>query len=132
MQVPGRIFSSDSMMENLKDDKSLEQVMNVARLPGIIEASMAMPDIHWGYGFPIGGVAAFDFDEGIVCPGGVGYDINCGVTLVSTGLTMNDINGKKKAILDKIFSKVPAGMSKSRDINLNNQEMNEVLQAGIK
>ncbi len=132
MQVPGRIFSSDSMMENLKDDKSLEQVMNVARLPGIVEASMAMPDIHWGYGFPIGGVAAFDFDEGIVCPGGVGYDINCGVTLVSTGLTMNDINGKKKAILDKIFSKVPAGMSKSRDINLNNQEMNEVLQAGIK
>ncbi len=132
MNVPGRIFSSDSLMEYLREDKSLEQVMNVARLPGIIGASMAMPDIHWGYGFPIGGVAAFDYEEGIVCPGGVGYDINCGVTLVSTGMTLNDIRDKKKALLDKIFTKVPAGMSKSRDIKLNDQEMNKVLQSGVK
>ena len=80
MNAPGRIFASDSLISYIREDKSLEQVMNVAKLPGIIQASMAMPDIHWGYGFPIGGVAAFDYEEGIVCPGGVGYDINCAVT----------------------------------------------------
>ncbi|EQD55616.1 protein belonging to Uncharacterized protein family UPF0027, partial [mine drainage metagenome] len=91
MNVPGRIFTSEKMLKTLTEDKSLEQVINVAKLPGIIEASIAMPDIHWGYGFPIGGVAAFDYEEGIVSPGGVGYDINCGVTLISTGMSLDQV-----------------------------------------
>jgi tRNA-splicing ligase RtcB (3'-phosphate/5'-hydroxy nucleic acid ligase) len=76
MRVPGRIFASDTLMADLRADNSLKQVMNVAHLPGIVGYSLAMPDIHWGYGFPIGGVAAVDLDEGVVSPGGVGYDIN--------------------------------------------------------
>jgi tRNA-splicing ligase RtcB len=76
MRVPGRIFANDTLMADLKADNSLKQVMNVAHLPGIVGYSLAMPDIHWGYGFPIGGVAAVDLDEGVVSPGGVGYDIN--------------------------------------------------------
>ncbi|MFW6148203.1 MAG: RtcB family protein, partial [Thermodesulfobacteriota bacterium] len=79
MRVPGLVFSSPKLMRGIKDDQSLVQVANVATLPGIVGHSLAMPDIHWGYGFPIGGVAAFDMDEGIISPGGVGYDINCGV-----------------------------------------------------
>ena len=132
MNAPGRIFASDNLISYIRDDKSLEQVMNVAKLPGIIEASMAMPDIHWGYGFPIGGVAAFDYEEGIVCPGGVGYDINCGVSLVTTGLTLNDIKDKKKLLLDRIFQKIPAGMNKSKDLKLTKSEISEVLQSGLK
>ncbi len=76
MRVDGLVFSNDRMMETLKDDQSLQQVANVAHLPGIVGASLAMPDIHWGYGFPIGGVAAMDSDDGVISPGGVGYDIN--------------------------------------------------------
>ncbi|MHB8371531.1 MAG: RtcB family protein [Thermoplasmataceae archaeon] len=132
MNVPGRIFTSEKMLKTLTEDKSLEQVINVAKLPGIIEASIAMPDIHWGYGFPIGGVAAFDYEEGIVSPGGVGYDINCGVTLINTGMSLDQVNPKKKALLDKIFSMVPSGMNKSRDIKLNSAQISEVLQSGIK
>ncbi len=86
MRVPGRIYSSDRLMAALQKDEAVQQVANVATLPGIVEASLAMPDIHWGYGFPIGGVAAFDWDTGVVSPGGVGYDINCGVRLLATHL----------------------------------------------
>src|SRR5580765_7194858 len=84
MNVDGIVFADEKLMEAIRQDKSLEQVANVACLPGIVKSSIAMPDIHWGYGFPIGGVAAFDPDEGVISPGGVGYDINCGVRLLST------------------------------------------------
>ena len=86
MNVPGRIFMSGSMAAQLSEEEALKQVANVATLPGILTAAMAMPDMHWGYGFPIGGVAAFDWDTGVISPGGVGYDINCGVRLAATGL----------------------------------------------
>ncbi len=86
MRTRGLIFASKEMLPKIREDKSLEQVANVATLPGIEGPSMAMPDIHWGYGFPIGGVAAFDVDEGVVSPGGVGYDINCGVRLLRSDL----------------------------------------------
>src|SRR5262247_2376640 len=86
MRVPGRIYASEKLMAGLKADNSLRQVMNVAHLPGIVGYSLAMPDIHWGYGFPIGGVAAVGVDDGVISPGGVGYDINCGVRMVKTAI----------------------------------------------
>ena len=94
MLVPGRIFADESLIDALSGDGSLTQVANVAHLPGILCCSLAMPDIHFGYGFPIGGVAAFDAENGIVSPGGVGYDINCGVRLLATGLDAGDLKGK--------------------------------------
>jgi len=91
MRVPGVVFASDELFARALEDRAVEQVANVATLPGIVGASYAMPDIHWGYGFPIGGVAAFDADEGVLSPGGVGYDINCGVRLLSSRLERGDI-----------------------------------------
>ena len=87
MRTRGLIYASREMLPKIQEDQSLQQVANVATLPGIVGASLAMPDIHWGYGFPIGGVAAFDLDEGVISPGGVGYDINCGVRLLRTSLS---------------------------------------------
>ena len=100
MNVPGRIFASKELIEDIKNDKTLDQVKNVATLPGIIGASIAMPDAHQGYGFSIGGVAAFDLEKGIISPGGVGYDINCSVRLLRTNLEIKDIEriGKEKII----------------------------------
>ncbi len=91
MNVPGVIYANREIGKSLKNDRSLEQVVNVAMLPGIVQASMGMPDIHWGYGFPIGGVAGFAVTDGIISPGGVGYDINCGVTLVGTDLELSEV-----------------------------------------
>jgi tRNA-splicing ligase RtcB (3'-phosphate/5'-hydroxy nucleic acid ligase) len=91
MRVPGLIYSDAATLPDIEKDKSADQVYNVAHLPGIVGFSMAMPDVHWGYGFPIGGVAAFDVDEGVVSPGGVGYDINCGVRLALTGLDKSEV-----------------------------------------
>src|SRR5690242_10699031 len=91
MRVPGIVYASRAMMQNLRDEPALTQVANVAHLPGIVRASLAMPDIHWGYGFPIGGVAAVDEEEGVVSPGGVGYDINCGVRLMTTKLAVDEV-----------------------------------------
>lgn len=94
MLVPGLIFTDESMLPSIEKDRSFQQVINVAKLPGIVGKSLAMPDIHSGYGFPIGGVAAFDSDEGLISPGGVGYDINCGVSILATELVFSDIRGK--------------------------------------
>src|SRR6266487_3499633 len=92
MRVDGIVFADDHLMDSLRQDQALEQVRNVATLPGIVGHSFAMPDIHWGYGFPIGGVAAFDTREGVISPGGVGYDINCGVRLLRTELSRDEVN----------------------------------------
>ena len=97
MRVPGRIYSDRRMIEDLRDDPALTQVQNVAHLPGIVGYSLAMPDIHWGYGFPIGGVAAIDAEEGVVSPGGVGYDINCGVRLIRTKLRLRRCHRARRA-----------------------------------
>ena len=91
MNVPARIFASEKLMKNIEDDKTLQQIKNVAMLPGILKASLAMPDAHQGYGFPIGGVAGFDVDKGVISPGGVGYDINCSVRLLRTNLKEKDL-----------------------------------------
>jgi tRNA-splicing ligase RtcB len=110
MRVPGRIYASEKLLAGLKEDNSLRQVMNVAHLPGIVGYSLAMPDIHWGYGFPIGGVAAVDFNEGVISPGGVGYDINCGVRLVKTSLVFSEIQQKISRVVDALFSFIPSGV----------------------
>ena len=110
MRVPGIIFSDKEIIEYTAQEETLKQVANVATLPGIINASYAMPDIHYGYGFPIGGVAAFDLDEGIISPGGVGFDIACGVRLLRTDLEYKDIKKNMELLMNNIFISVPKGM----------------------
>ncbi len=132
MRVPGVIYASQHMIEQIKRDNAPEQVANVATLPGIVKASMAMPDIHWGYGFPIGGVAAFDAEEGIISPGGVGYDINCGVRLLTTNLDEKDARPKLKELVDNIFMNVPSGVGEKGKLRLNFGELNKVLDFGAK
>ncbi|HTF57277.1 MAG TPA: RtcB family protein [Planctomycetota bacterium] len=121
MLVPGRIYASASLMDSSRNDESLQQVMNVAHLPGIVGASLAMPDFHWGYGFPIGGVAAFDAEKGIVSPGGVGYDINCGVRLVRTNLTLDDVKDGIRDITRQIFRDIPAGVGSDGTIKVKDR-----------
>jgi tRNA-splicing ligase RtcB (3'-phosphate/5'-hydroxy nucleic acid ligase) len=110
MLVPGRIYANAHMMDELRNDPALRQVANVACLPGIVGYSLAMPDVHWGYGFPIGGVAATDAAQGVISPGGVGYDINCGVRLVRTNLRYDDIAPKVGSLVDALFDAIPAGV----------------------
>ncbi|MGR3219550.1 MAG: RtcB family protein, partial [Candidatus Anammoxibacter sp.] len=131
MRVDGIIYANEKMMDTIKSDQSPLQVANVAHLPGIIKHSLAMPDIHWGYGFPIGGVAAFDIDEGIISPGGVGYDINCGVRLLRSKINRNDISDKMKSIMNSLFKNIPTGLgSRRKDIKLSIEEEKGVLNEG--
>jgi tRNA-splicing ligase RtcB len=131
MRVDGLVFANQQMMNDLRREQALEQVCNVATLPGIVGPSMAMPDIHWGYGFPIGGVAAFDADEGIVSPGGVGYDINCGVRLLRSGLESDEITPHLDRLATELFHNVPSGVgSHRRDMKLSIAEERKVLVKG--
>lgn len=129
MKVPGIVFASSKLFEKIKQDKTLEQVKNVAMLPGIIEKSMAMPDAHQGYGFPVGGVAAFDLEEGIISPGGVGYDINCSVRLLATNLTKKDLKNKKE-IMHSLFRTIPSGVGREGKLKLSDSELDNVLEKG--
>ncbi|MCX7874663.1 MAG: RtcB family protein [Melioribacteraceae bacterium] len=131
MKVPGRIYASEKMLSQLLNDESIKQVVNVAHLPGIQKYSLAMPDIHWGYGFPIGGVAATDFFEGVISPGGVGYDINCGVRIATTSLTKKLIVNKIKNLVDNLFKDIPTGVGASGAIKkLNEKEIKNILVNG--
>ncbi len=113
MRVPGRIFASDALLESVIGDRASLQVANVAHLPGIVEASFAMPDIHWGYGFPIGGVAATALDDGgVVSPGGVGFDICCGVRLLASNFTEDDFNARRDIIMSELDRRIPRGLGK--------------------
>ena len=133
MRVPGRIYASEKLMAGLKGDNSLRQVMNVAHLPGIVGYSLAMPDIHWGYGFPIGGVAAISVDDGVISPGGVGYDINCGVRLVKTGLVFEQIKDKLTRIVETLFSMIPSGVGSEGAIpKLSKQDQKRLLRDGAR
>jgi tRNA-splicing ligase RtcB len=131
MRVPGRVYASERMMHELRDDPALTQVANVAHLPGIVGAALAMPDIHWGYGFPIGGVAAVDADEGAISPGGIGFDINCGVRLVRTVLDAEDVAPHLGRIGDALYQAVPAGVGSSGAIpKLSGREETRILARG--
>lgn len=117
MRVPGRVYASKKLMDDITEDDSLKQVQNVAHLPGITKYSLAMPDIHWGYGFPIGGVCATDAEEGVISPGGVGYDINCGVRLISTKLSAPDVRDRMSNIVQHLYKQVPTGVGSSGAIS---------------
>lgn len=133
MRVPGRIYASEKLMQAIRNDQSLKQVTNVAHLPGIVGYSFAMPDIHWGYGFPIGGVAAFDVEEGVISPGGVGYDINCGVRLMRTNLTVTRVKPIIKELVAAIFSNVPSGIGSHGAIKkLSHHDIEQVTVQGAK
>jgi len=133
MRTSAVIYASDNMIQSVRKDNALEQAANVTVLPGIVGKSLAMPDIHWGYGFPIGGVAATDLDEGVVSPGGVGFDINCGVRLVRTNLHINDIDSKKiQNLVDEMFKNVPSGLGSKAKVRLGRKELNDVLQLGAR
>ncbi len=130
MNVPGRIFMSSRMADNLHEEEALKQVVNVATLPGILKAAMAMPDMHWGYGFPIGGVAAFDWDSGVVSPGGVGYDINCGVRLAGTGLEEKEVRPVLDRLVEALFQNIPSGVGATGSVKLSAKEEMKVLREG--
>jgi tRNA-splicing ligase RtcB len=133
MRTRGLIFSSKEMLPAIQEDQSLQQVANVATLPGIVGPSLAMPDIHWGYGFAIGGVAAFDLEEGVVSPGGVGYDINCGVRLLRTRLHREQVGGYLEDLVNTLFNNIPSGVgSRRKDFKLTGAGLKKVLKGGAR
>ena len=131
MKVPARIFASDSLMEKMRNDLTLEQVANVACLPGIYKYSIALPDAHQGYGFPVGGVAAVDATSGAISPGGIGYDINCGVRVLRTDLRVDDVKPKLRELVDAIFKLAPAGVGETGHVKLQIGELDRVLNEGV-
>ncbi|HXF98150.1 MAG TPA: RtcB family protein [Gaiellaceae bacterium] len=130
MRVPARIFADEEILEEIAGDLSLEQLQNVATLPGIVGAAIAMPDIHQGYGFPVGGVAATELPDGVVSPGGVGYDINCGVRLLALPLTDAELGARREALVHAISREVPAGAGKGGGLRLSDAQLDEVLREG--
>jgi tRNA-splicing ligase RtcB len=132
MRVPAVIYASEALIRDM-DHKVYEQAVNVATLPGIVDASYAMPDAHWGYGFPIGGVAAFDADKGgVVSAGGVGFDISCGVRCLHTGLARDDILAVQRPLADALCHRIPAGLGSTGAIRLSEDETDAMLSGGAK
>jgi len=132
MRTEGMVYASEEMMRAIASDNSLEQVANVACLPGIVGRSLAMPDIHYGYGFPIGGVAATDAKEGVISPGGVGYDINCGVRLLRTTLTRADVEPKIQDLVNQMFVDVPSGVGSKGKLRVDEQTLVKSLSRGAR
>jgi tRNA-splicing ligase RtcB len=130
MRAPGLIYASENMLNQIWEDRALEQVVNVAFLPGIVGYSLAMPDIHWGYGFPIGGVAATRVKDGVVSPGGVGFDINCGVRLLRTNLSVEEIKPHIEHLVHTLFSNVPSGLGSEGKLKTTEKELEDVLCRG--
>jgi tRNA-splicing ligase RtcB len=130
MRVPGVIFASQELMDKAIEDRAVEQVANVACLPGIVKASMAMPDIHWGYGFPIGGVAATDVNSGVISPGGVGFDISCGVRLMRSNFTVKELGARIPQIVHQLSRNIPKGLGRHGKIKLDFSQMDKVLLRG--
>jgi tRNA-splicing ligase RtcB len=130
MRVPARVFADSELLDAIADDRSLEQLQNVATLPGIVGAALAMPDIHQGYGFPVGAVAAMDASEGVVSPGGVGYDINCGVRLLALPLAADELDERKEVLVHELSRAVPAGAGKEAGLRLRGGELDRVLAEG--
>ncbi len=130
MNVPGMIFASESMLSHIWEEKVFQQVANVAFLPGIEGYSLAMPDIHWGYGFAIGGVAGTSVKDGVVSPGGVGFDINCGVRLLRTNLYEEEVRSRIKELVNELYNNVPSGVGSKGKIRVNDKELNRLMEKG--
>lgn len=131
MNVPARIIASDTLYPTIEEGV-FRQISNVAKLPGILEPALVMPDGHFGYGFPIGGVAAFDMEKGVISPGGVGYDINCGVRLLTSNLTADEVKPKLNALADDLFEEVPSGLGSESRLKYGVSELEEVCEGGAK
>ncbi|NTV42262.1 MAG: RtcB family protein, partial [Syntrophobacteraceae bacterium] len=129
MRVPARIFATEKLLKEM-DDGVIEQVTNVATLPGIINYAYCMPDGHWGYGFPIGGVAAMDPETGVISPGGIGFDVNCGMRLVLTNLTYDEVKPHLKLLVDRLFARVPAGVGSSGFVKISQDEFRQAVEQG--
>ena len=132
MRVPARAYISEKMLEESLKDRSLEQLVNVATLPGIVKYSLAMPDMHEGYGFPIGGVAAMNIKNGVISPGGVGYDINCGMKLLKSDYKEKDIQFYLENLATEIQKEVPSGLGKGRQMKLTIEQIDKILEGGAK
>jgi tRNA-splicing ligase RtcB (3'-phosphate/5'-hydroxy nucleic acid ligase) len=130
MRTDVRVYASELLINQIRKDLSLQQAMNVATLPGIVGSSLAMPDIHQGYGFPIGGVAATDYQEGVVSPGGVGFDINCGVRLVHSGLKENEVRPRMRELINQIFRDIPCGTGGEGHIKISPKDLEQMLRHG--
>jgi tRNA-splicing ligase RtcB len=131
MRVPGIIFADSQLLDHAVSEKTIDQVINVATLPGILKASYAMPDIHFGYGFPIGGVAAFDEEKGIISPGGVGFDISCGVRTLRTNLSVGDIKDRLQDIMSTLSFNIPKGVGSKGKIKLSKNQLVQLLKEGV-
>lgn len=132
MRVPGRVYATESMLDAILGDRSLEQLVNVTTLPGIQKYALAMPDVHEGYGFPIGGVAAVDAEEGVISPGGIGYDINCGVRVLRSDLTLDDIGTRLPALAQSIAREIPSGTGRGGAVKLKGNDLDLVLEGGAR
>ncbi len=130
MRVPARVYALEELLDAILNDRSLEQLANVATLPGIVKASMVMPDVHEGYGFPIGGVAATRYPDGVISPGGIGYDINCGVRLLVSSLTYGQVKKRMEELSKEMYRQVPSGMGKGGFVKLSARNMDKVLSDG--
>ncbi|MCK4859826.1 MAG: RtcB family protein, partial [Candidatus Omnitrophica bacterium] len=131
MRVPGRIYANEKLLKDIIRDRAPEQVANAALLPGIVNYSLAMPDIHWGYGLPIGGVIATDPEnDGVITPGGVGYDINCGIRLIRTNFKHSEIKNKVEGLVNRLSQEIPAGLGSKGNIILSGKERERVLLEG--
>ena len=130
MRVPARIYADDALLEAALEDRAVEQLLNTTALPGVVSHALAMPDFHQGYGFPIGGVAATALPDGVISPGGVGYDINCGVRLLSTSLVSEEVRPRVPELMDALYASVPSGVGTKGDLRLSSKEMRAVLERG--
>ncbi|HOF50482.1 MAG TPA: RtcB family protein [Candidatus Colwellbacteria bacterium] len=130
MRVPARIFATEKMIDEILEDRSLDQLANVAALPGIAGRAVAMPDIHEGYGFPVGGVAAFDAENGVISPGGIGYDINCGVRLLCSEIGLSEIRSRVPELGKALYREIPSGVGRAGRLKLSDKELDEVLLKG--
>src|SRR5206468_11700608 len=127
MRVPARIFADEQILAAIRRDRSLEQLQNVATLPGIVDAAIAMPDIHQGYGFPVGGLAATELPDGVVSPGGVGYDVNCGVRLLAAPFSADELGDRRERLVHEIARAVPAGAGRDGALALRGERLDRVL-----
>jgi len=131
MRVPARVLASEELLEHIKDDDTIEQIRNVTHLPGIVEHALCMPDGHQGYGFPVGGVAALDAEDGCISPGGVGFDINCGVRMVRTNLTYEDVRGREEELVDELFDAIPTGLGGGGVVESSHEAVEGILEDGV-
>ena len=131
MRVPARVFANEALLEHIGDDQTLDQLRNVACMPGVVAPALCMPDGHQGYGFPVGGVAAFDAEDGCISPGGVGFDINCGVRMVKTNLTYEDVQGREEELVDALFDAVPCGLGGGGVVDGTHTDLEAALERGV-